>query len=165
MACVGKWDALAGNPMMRAMAAGTRALGMRAGHSLAEVLVVLIIAAVMLAVTVPRASAMLDRVAVQAAVGDVAATLGGARNLAIAARASVAIDVDSASGVLRVRRGAEMLFSRNVGHAHGVRLRTTRDSIAYGGRGLGRGAANASIMVSRGVVVETVFVSRLGRVR
>ena len=138
---------------------------MRRGHSVAELLVVLIVAAAMLAVVIPRASAMLDRVAVQAAVGDVAATLGGARNLAIAARAGVAIDLDSLSGVLRVRRGSEMLFSRNVGHAHGVRLRATRDSIAFGPRGLGRGAANVSIVVMRGVVAETVFVSRLGRVR
>jgi hypothetical protein len=138
---------------------------MRRGHSVAEVLVVLMIVALMLAVAVPRASAMLDRVAVQTAVGDVAATLGGARNLAIAGRASVAIDIDSLSGVLRVRRGDEMLFSRNVGHAHGVRLRATRDSIAFGSRGLGRGAANVSIVVSRGVIAETVFVSRLGRVR
>jgi Tfp pilus assembly protein FimT len=138
---------------------------MRPGHSLAEVLVVLVVAAAMLGVVVPRASAMLDRVAVQSAAGDVAATLGTARNLAIAARATVAIDLDSASGVLRVRRGAEILLSRNVGHAHGVRLRTTRDSIAFGARGLGRGAANVSIVISRGTVAETVFVSRLGRVR
>jgi Tfp pilus assembly protein FimT len=138
---------------------------MRRGHTVAEVLVVLMIVAVMLAVAVPRASAMLDRVAVQTAVGDIAAALGGARNLAIAARASVAIDIDSLSGVLRVRRGDEMLFSRNVGHAHGVRLRATRDSIAFGSRGLGRGAANVSIVVTRGVIAETVFVSRLGRVR
>jgi Tfp pilus assembly protein FimT len=138
---------------------------MRRGHSVAEVLVVLIVAAAMLAVVIPRASATLDRVAVQTAVGDVAAVLGGARNLAIAARAGVAVDLDSLSGVLRVRRGSEMLFSRNVGHAHGVRLRATRDSIAFGPRGLGRGAANVSIVVTRGVVAETVFVSRLGRVR
>lgn len=138
---------------------------MRPGHSVAELLVVLLIVAVMLAVIVPRASSMLDRVAVETAAGDVAATIGGARTLAIAARATVAVDLDSASGVLRVRRGDEMLFSRNVGQAHGVRLRATRDSIAFGSRGLGHGAANVSIVVSRGAVVETVFVSRLGRVR
>ena len=138
---------------------------MRRGHSVAELLVVLVITAAVLAVVVPRASAMLDRVAVQTAVGDVTATLGGARNLAIAARAGVAVDLDSVSGVLRVRRGDEMLFSRNVGHAHGVRLRATRDSIAFGARGLGQGAANVSIVITRGAIAETVFVSRLGRVR
>lgn len=138
---------------------------MRRGHSVAELLVVLVVVATMLGIVLPRASAMLDRVAVQSAAGEVAATLGGARNLAIAARATVGVDLDSASGVLRVRRGAEMLFSRNVGHAHGVRLRATRDSIAFGPRGLGRGAANVSIVVARGTVAETVFVSRLGRVR
>jgi len=138
---------------------------MRRGHSLLEVLVVVTIAAVLLAIVVPRASAVLDRVTVRGAASDVATVLGTARSLALAGRAPVAIDVDSVSGTLRVRRGVEMLFSRNVGHAHGVRVRTTRDSIAFGPLGLGRGAANVSILVSRGSAVETVFVSRLGRVR
>ena len=138
---------------------------MRRGHSVVELLVVVTIAAVVLAMVLPRASAVLDGIAVRSAAGDVAATLGAARTLAMAARAAVAVDVDSASGVLRVRRGDEMLLSRNVGHAHGVRLRATRDSLAYGPRGLGRGGANLSIVVMRGAVRETVFVSRLGRIR
>lgn len=138
---------------------------MRRGHSVVELLVVLTIAAVVLALVLPRASTVLDGIAVQSAAGDVAATLGTARSLAMAARAAVAVDVDSSSGVLRVRRGDEMLLSRNVGHAHGVRLRATRDSLAFGPRGLGRGGANLSIVIARGAVRETVFVSRLGRVR
>ena len=138
---------------------------MRRGHSVLELVVVLTIVAVLLAIVLPRASALLDGVAVQGAAGDVAATLGAARHLAMAARAPVAVHVDTAGGVLRVRRGAEMLFSRNVGHAHGVRLRATRDSLAYGRLGLGLGASNLSIIVVRGSIAETVFVSRLGRVR
>lgn len=135
------------------------------GYTIVELLVVLTMSAVLMAVAIPRAAATLDRVSVHSAAADVAATLGSARTLAMAGRAAVAVDVDSASGVLRVRRGPEMLFSRNVGHAHNVRLRASRDSLAFGPRGLGYGAANLSIIVSRGTAVETVFVSRLGRVR
>lgn len=138
---------------------------MRRGHSLVEVLVVVTVAAVALAIVVPRASAVLDRITVRGAASDVTTVLGTARNLAMAGRAAVAIDVDSATGILRVRRGAELLFTRNVGHAHGVRVRATRDSIAFGPHGLGRGAANLSVLLLRGLAVETVFVSRLGRVR
>jgi hypothetical protein len=58
-----------------------------------------------------------------------------------------------------------MLHSRAIGFAHGVRLGGTRDSLTYDPRGLGRGAANLSIVVRRGTIAETVFVSRLGRVR
>lgn len=130
-----------------------------------ELLIVLTIGAVVLAIALPRSAAMLDRVSVHAAAADVAATLGSARGLAMAARMAVGVDVDTATGVIRVRRGAEMLFSRGVGQAHNVRLRATRDSLAFGPRGLGVGAANLSVIVARGAAVETVFVSRLGRVR
>lgn len=137
----------------------------RRGHTFLELIIVLLMTAVVLAIAVPRTVRMLDRISVHAAASDVAATLGSARTLAMAGRLAVAVDVDTASGVLRVRRGPEALFSRNVGHAHGVRIKATRDSLAFGPRGLGLGAANLSIVVSRRAVVETVFVSRLGRVR
>ncbi len=123
------------------------------------------IVAVMLAVALPRGQRVLDRITVHAAATDVDATLAAARALALAGHASVAVDIDSASGVLRVRRGTEMLLARNVGSAHGVSLSPTRDSLTYDGRGLGRGAANLSIIVRRRTAAETVFVSRLGRVR
>ena len=135
------------------------------GYSVLELVIVVMLTGLLLAVALPRTVSMLDRLSVHAAAGDVAATLGTARTLAIAGRASVAVDVDSLSGVLRVRRGDEMLFSRDIGAAHQVRLRTSRDSLAYGPLGLGLGAANLSIVVYRRAAVETVFVSRLGRVR
>lgn len=137
----------------------------RVGYTVLELLLVVSIAAVVLALALPRTLLVLDRIAVHAAAGDVAATLGTARTVALAGRAAVAIDVDTASGTLRVRRGPEMLWSRNIGQAHGVALSASRDSLAYDGRGLGLGAANLSILIRRRSAVETVFVSRLGRVR
>ena len=137
----------------------------RRGYTILELFIVLTIAGVVLAIAVPRTSETLDRLSVHAAAADVAATLGSARTLAMAVRATVAVEVDTVRGALRVRRGAEMLFTRDVGLAHNVRLRATRDSLAFGSRGLGHGAANLSILVYRRSAVETVFVSRLGRVR
>ena len=128
-------------------------------------MVVVTIIGVMLAVAVPRGRRVLDAITVHAAASDVAAVLGSARALALAGRSAVAVDIDSASGMVRVRRGVEMLLSRNIGAAHGVALSRTRDSLTYDGRGLGRGAANLSVIVRKGVTAETVFVSRLGRVR
>lgn len=138
---------------------------LRAGYTVLELCLVLAMGGVVLAIAVPRTTATLDRLSVHSAAGDVRATLGAARSYAMAARADVAVEVDSARGELRVRRGPETLFSRGVGHAHNVRLRGTRDSLTFGARGLGRGAANLSIVISRRSAVETVFVSRLGRVR
>lgn len=137
----------------------------RAGHTLFELLIVLSIAAVVVAMALPRTLLVLDRLSVHAAAADVASTLGTARTVALAGRSPVAVHVDSTLGALRVRRGAELLWSRNIGPAHGVQVRGSRDSLAYDGRGLGRGAANLSIVISRRAAAETVFVSRLGRVR
>ena len=137
----------------------------RTGYTLAETLLVVLIAGVAMAIAVPRGVRVLDRIVVQTAAGDVHALLATARAIAIAGATIVTVDVDSAQGTLRVRRGLEALHVRDVGPAHGVRLSSTRDSLSYGPRGLGRGAANLSIVIRRGQAAETVFVSRLGRVR
>ena len=139
--------------------------GMRRALTVPELLIVLTIVAVVLAIAIPKARASLDRVSVRAAASDVRATLTYARMLAMSGGLSVGVDVDSAGGTLRVRRGDERVLVRGIGHAHGVRLGKTRDSLTYDPRGFGRGAANLSILVRRGASAETVFVSRLGRVR
>lgn len=136
-----------------------------AGYTVLELVIVITISGLLLAIAVPRATLALDRISVRSAAGDVVATLSTARSLALAGHASVAVHVDSAAGALRVQRGSEPLFSRGIGHAHGVRIASTRDSLTYDSRGLGRGAANLSIVVRRRSAAETVFVSRLGRVR
>lgn len=135
------------------------------GFTVFELLIVLVLGGILLAIAVPRARLTLDRVAVQGAAGDVRATLSTARSFALAGASQVVVDVDSVDGRLRVRRGAEVLLTRNVGAVHGVRLTRNRDSLTYDGFGLGRGAINLSIVVRRGAAVETVFVSRMGRVR
>jgi hypothetical protein len=47
----------------------------------------------------------------------------------------------------------------------GVRLHATRDSMAYGANGLGVGAANLRLVLSRGARADTITISRLGRVQ
>ena len=138
---------------------------MRRGYTLAELLIVIMIVAIVLAIALPRMQLTLDRIAVRTAASDVVALLNAARTLAIAGRAPVAVDVDSGSGTLRVRRGTEVVLSRVVGTTHGVQVGRTRDSLTYDPRGLGRGAANLSIVLKRRAAAETVFVSRFGRVR
>lgn len=135
------------------------------GYTVLELVIVLSISGLLMAIAIPRAQLMLDRVAVRAAAGDVLATLSTARILALAGNAAVAVDIDSVTGTLRVRRGSEVLLSRGIGQAHGVRVGRTRDSLTYDPRGLGRGAANLSIIIRRRAAAETVFVSRLGRAR
>jgi prepilin-type N-terminal cleavage/methylation domain-containing protein len=137
----------------------------RYGLTLIEILIVLTIAGIVMALAFPRAQLSFDRIAVSGAASDLSATLHSARSLALSGRTAVAVDVNGDSGIVRVRRGDEVIFSRNIGFAHGVALHQTRDSLAFGPLGLGRGAANLSIVVRRRAAVETVFVSRLGRIR
>jgi type IV fimbrial biogenesis protein FimT len=137
----------------------------RRGFTVPELLIVLTIAGVVMAIAIPNGKAGLDRISVRSAASDVRATLNYARMLAMAGGVPVAVDVDSAAGTLRVMRGDERILTRGIGPAHGVRIGRTRDSLAYDPRGFGRGAANLSILLRRGASVETVFVSRLGRVR
>lgn len=137
----------------------------RPGYTLLELMIVVTIAGLVLMIAVPRTRAVLDGISVRSAAGDVIATMSYARSLALSGQEPVVVHVDSATGTLRVRRGGEVLHSRGIAHAHGVRLAGTRDSLAYDPRGFGRGLANLSIVIRRGMAVETVFVSRLGRVR
>lgn len=136
-----------------------------AGYTLVELVLVLAIAAIVMGITFPRGLLVLDRISVHSAVADVQATLHSARALALSGRTTVAVDVDGAAGVVRVRRGPAVVFTRNIGATHGVRLEQSRDSLAFGPLGLGRGAANLSIVIRRRAAAETVFVSRLGRIR
>jgi hypothetical protein len=46
-----------------------------------------------------------------------------------------------------------------------VAVASSRDTVTYGASGRGYGAANSTIVLSRGAAAETVFVARLGRAR
>jgi len=95
----------------------------------------------------------------------VVATLAGARARAIGANTRSAVRIDPRAATLTVTLGPDTVSRRSLRALFGVTVRASRDSLAYDGRGLGAGAANTSITVQRGAIAETVFVSRLGRVR
>lgn len=135
----------------------------RAAFTLAELLLVLTIVGVLLALAVPRLVGVADRIAVRGAAGDLAATFAFARQSAVLRRSSVAVALDT--GRVRVAADDSVLLERSMRNVYGVTLRSSRDSMAYDARGLGFGAANLMVVVRRGRVVETLFVSRLGRVR
>ena len=125
---------------------------------------VLVIASVLLLLAMPRLSAVLDGFAVRSATTELVAIFGTARQAAIEQRRRIAVIVDTVHGVVRVS-AEELVLERGLQALYGIRLAATRDSMAYDARGLGYGAANLSIVASRGRVAETLYVSRLGRVR
>lgn len=135
------------------------------GLTLAELLVALLVLGVLLSLALPPFAAAADRAAVRSAVSELASTFAAARQLAIHQRTAVAVEIDTTAGAVRARAGGAVVLERGIRTAYSVRLSTTRDSMAYDARGLGIGAANLSVVARRGRSAETLFVSRLGRVR
>jgi prepilin-type N-terminal cleavage/methylation domain-containing protein len=137
----------------------------RTGVTLAELLVVVAMMAIVLGYASLRLAQAADRTAVRSAVAEATTAFNGARQAAITRQGPVAVLIDTVSLRLNIVADSQVLRSRDLGAEYGVRLGSTRDSMAYDARGLGLGAANLSLVVRRGRAAETVFVSRLGRVR
>jgi hypothetical protein len=113
----------------------------------------------------PRFRGYRDRIAVDAATTSTMSLLATARHAALRRATVTAVRLDTLSGVVLIVAGADTLERRPLGAVHGVRLATSRDSIAFGASGLGHGAANSRIVITRGAAGDTISVSRLGRAR
>jgi type II secretory pathway pseudopilin PulG len=137
----------------------------RVAFTLLEITVVLTVTGVLLLLAVPRISALRDRQAVRAAVDEIGGSFAAARSAAIAQRASVTVVLDTAEGSVEVRSAGRTLFRRSVRSAYGTALMSNRDSAVYDARGLGYGVTNLTVVVRRGAMVDTLTMSRLGRVR
>jgi type II secretory pathway pseudopilin PulG len=127
---------------------------LRLGYSAPELALVLALVGVLAVISVPRLSELRDRAAVRAAANDVASAVSLARRLAILRGARTSVLLDSAGGTVVVRAAHDTVLFRPLGELY----RTTF-------RSRGFGAANATIIVGRRSAAETVWVSRLGRVR
>ena len=137
----------------------------RRGFTLLELVVVAAVMSVLLAIAAPRVAGLRDRSSVREAMMDLSAAFSRARQTAITRRALVSVVLDTATGTVVVRAGAEQLSRRPLGAVYGIVLGSDRDSAVYDGRGLGYGVSNLSVTVRRGGIVDTLTMSRLGRVR
>jgi type II secretory pathway pseudopilin PulG len=143
----------------------SRKEAVRPAYTLVEVVVVLTLLVLLAALVVPPLARQLDRTAVAAATAEVAAALAIARDQAIAEGRPIAVRFDAPGARVTVLRGADTLLHRDLARAHAVSLTASRDSLAYLPTGLGAGAANLGVVVTRGASTRTLAVSRLGRVR
>jgi len=138
---------------------------MRRGTTLPELLVVLTVVGVLATIAAGRTTALRDRMSVRSAATETVATFALARRWSVSRAARTAIEIDTASASLIVRSYADTIARRRLASSHGVRVSASRDSMAYAPNGLGYGASNLTIVLRRGSAAETIFVSRLGRVR
>lgn len=142
-----------------------RRLVTRRGHTLLEVVVVLLILGLATLPVMRGLAHHLDRIAVRSAIAEAAGAIGRARDDALTRRELVNVRIDTRLATVTLRTRDERLAVYALGHAHGVSLVTTRDSIAFDTRGLGYGAANLTLVARRGRAADTLVTSRLGRVR
>lgn len=137
----------------------------RRAFTVIELTVTVSILCILSAIAMPVAGKLLDRVRVRGAVVEVQALFSAARHIAIARSTQATVEVDTVAQTIYVTVGADTLRKREIGAEHGVHLATTRVRMSYSATGVGYGAANLSVSVRRNDSVDTVFVSRLGRLR
>ena len=138
---------------------------MRHAFTLIELIVTLCILSILSAIAIPRAGRFLDGIHVRGAVIEIESLFSTARHIAIARGAQTTVEIDTAARAIYVTGGGTRLRNANIGADHDVRLSATRSGMSYSATGMGYGAANLSVVVRRNSFVDTVFVSRLGRLR
>ena len=137
----------------------------RVGSTLIEQVVVIAVLGVCSATIVAGGSRMLDAASVHNAAREVSELFAMARDRAMATGTRTAIRLDVAQNRMTVHARQDTLARIELYRDHAVHLEATRDSMAYLPSGLGYGAANLRVIVSRGASRDTINVSRLGRVR
>lgn len=135
------------------------------GFTLLETAIVICIVGVLISIAVPHFISARDRGATRAALTELGAAFAMARRSALLERSPVTVAFDTAFGIVNVRDRERVLFTRSLSAGYGVKLRTTRDSAVYDARGLGFGLSNLTVTVRRGRIVDTLTMSRLGRVK
>lgn len=139
---------------------------MRSGHSLIEVLIALALLGTLLGFAAPRLGALSDRAVVRGASAELGAMLSAARHAALLRSAPTALLLDSTRVLATIVAGTDTVLARAIAREPGgVRFGATRDTIRYGPSGRGLGASNTTLIVRRGSAADTLWVSRLGRVR
>jgi Tfp pilus assembly protein FimT len=138
---------------------------MRRATTAIEMLVALSIIALIIGIAVPTFGRLRDGISVRNAAAEALTAFALARRSAIVRAARASLTIDQPPGYITLTVGGETLLQRDLERSFGVTISSTRDSTGYSPLGHGFGAANLSLVIARGSVAETIFVSREGRVR
>jgi type II secretory pathway pseudopilin PulG len=136
-----------------------------AAFTLLDCVAAITIMGIVTAISIPRAAAFLDSLAVHGAVSDAFAIFSTARAAAVSSAAQATVDIDTVRSLMVVKSGTDTILARDLGLNHKVKLAASRQTITYSASGLGYGAGNLTLVIKRGRAVDSLFVSRLGRVR
>jgi prepilin-type N-terminal cleavage/methylation domain-containing protein len=139
----------------------------RAGFSIVELALVLLILGIIAGIAVPASARARDRVAVGSARAELAAAVATARSMAIVAGGATLV-IDGPGAVAWIETAARRSPAHHdVGARYGVTLQTARDqpvSLRFDALGIGRMTAT-TVRVRRGGSEASLVVSAYGRVR
>lgn len=138
---------------------------MRFAFTIIETTIAICLICLIGAIAAPGVSRLRDAIEVRQAAFEVETLLSAARHLAIARASQASVEIDTANRVVTVRVGEDTVRRRELGTEHRVELKATRTTVTYSPIGVGYGAANTTIVVKRNASVDSVVVSRLGRVK
>lgn len=137
------------------------------GFSLVELVIVLLIVTVLAAVGLPRLGPFLDRIATDHAAREVTTAIAMTRHGAVlrGVLARLTIGGDSLR-IDRLEQGSWTPWKRRPGPADlSVSLEVSNPVIVFGPTGMGWGVSNTKVVLRRGSQVETITMSRVGRVK
>ena len=137
----------------------------RAATTLAELVVIIAIIALVTGLVLPPFKRGFDRLQTRAAAHEAMTSFFTARAAAIASGRRTAVVIDRTRARLAVVAGGDTLLARDVGAGRGVTIAANRDSMTFFPDGLGLGGANLSVIFRRGAAADTVLVSREGRIK
>jgi Tfp pilus assembly protein FimT len=138
---------------------------MRRAHTLPELALTVALLGIALGTALPRVTGLTARWRMRAAVQDVVNALVLAREAALTRGAVATFAVDPVRGDVTVTCAGDTLLRRTLAALHGVRVSASGDSVRYAPDGLATGVSNTTVLLARGPHVDSVVVSRLGRVR
>lgn len=135
------------------------------GVTLIELLIVLVVLAVLAGIVAPSLVSFQDRLAVGQARNELLAFYRSARLSAVWRGARVRLEF-GADTLRVVQESTDSVLLVRPGPARrGVAMTTSRATLRIQPTGVGYGAANTTIVLSRGGAVDSLATSRLGRIR
>ena len=137
------------------------------GATLLELLTVLAVVGILTAITVPPVSRALDRSATSAAADRYAALFEAARDQALAhARFTrLTLDTTQARVALMERNSAGTWDTVRTWVLGDVGVEASQPVATFSPIGIGWGASNGRLVLTRGAAAETLTVSRTGRLK
>ena len=136
----------------------------RRGATLIEQLWLLVLTGGLTALAMSSGGALFASLDVAMAAQETVDLLALARDHAIATGNRTAVRFDVAGTRVVVHVGPDTIAAGDF-HGRGLTLEATRDSLSYAPSGLGVGAANLRLVLTRSARADTITVSRLGRVQ